>query len=176
MGSKMRAKAKWLHQGEKPSKFFCTLERKNFIDKTIRKINLPNGQILTKQNKILNHVKQFYADLFRSGDSIIPEINLDKVLENCNVTKLSPAEASSLEVKELGKVLLNMKNNKTPDMDGFPVEFFKVFWCDLKFFILRAINRCYEKGLLSISLCSAVITCIPKGDKSRELETNFSFE
>ena len=93
MGSMMRAKVKWLHQGEKPSKFFCTLERKNFIDKTIRKINLANGQILTKQCKILNHVKQFYADLFRSRDSIIPEINLDKVLENCNVTKLSQTEA-----------------------------------------------------------------------------------
>ena len=120
MGSMMRAKAKWLHQGEKPSKFFCTLERKNFIDKTIRKNNLPNGQILTKQNEILNHVKQFYTDLFRSRDSIIPEINLDKVLENCNVTKLSQAEANSLggplTLEELGKVLLNMKNNKTPGM------------------------------------------------------------
>ena len=78
-----------------------------------------------------------------------------------------------VEVEELGKVLLNMKNNKTPGMDGFPVEFFKVFWCDLKFFILRAINRCYEKGLLSISLCSAIITCIPKGDKSREMLKNW---
>ena len=29
-----------------------------------------------------------------------------------------------VEVEELGKVLLNMKNNKTPGMDGFPVEFF----------------------------------------------------
>ena len=66
-----------------------------------------------KQNKILNHVKQFYANLFRSRDSKIPEINLDKVLENCNVTKLSQAEANSLDgpltVEELGKVLLHMK-------------------------------------------------------------------
>ena len=72
-------------------------------------------------------------------------------------------------MKELGTVLLNIKNNKTPSMD----EFFKVFWCDLKIFILRTINRCNEKGLLSISSRSAVITCIPKGDKSRELLKNW---
>ena len=72
-----------------------TLEQKNFIDKTIRKINFPNGLTLTKQNEILNHVKQFYADLFRSRDRKITEINLDKVLENSKATKLSQAEANS---------------------------------------------------------------------------------
>ena len=61
-----------------------------------------------------------------------------------------------------------MKNNKTPGMDGFPAEFFKVFWNKLKNLILRAFNLYYQKGKLSVTLRQSVISCIPKGDKPRQ--------
>ena len=100
--------------------------------------------LLIKQNEILNQVKQYYADLFISRDNEIPDINLDKVLQNCKVTKLTQAEANGLDglltMEESEKVLLKMKNNKTPGMDGFPVEFILVLWCDLKCFVLGALN------------------------------------
>ena len=34
-------------------------------------------------------------------------------------------------------VLKNMKNNKTPGTDGFPVEFYKFFWNDISSFLTR---------------------------------------
>ena len=52
-------------------------------------------------------------------------------------------------------------------MDGFSVEFFKFFWPNLKYFILRSINESVDNGNLSISQRRGVITCLPKGDKSR---------
>ena len=61
-----------------------------------------------------------------------------------------------------------MKNNKTPGIDGFPSEFFKVFWVKLKYLVLNALNHCYEKGMLSISMRQTIINCIPKGDKARD--------
>ena len=79
----------------------------------------------------------------------------------------------STNSRENGKGSTKMKNNKTPGIDGFPAEFLKVFWGSLKFFVLRALNRCYEKGLLSISLCQAVINCNPKGDKTQEFLKNW---
>ena len=35
-GEQVRSRIQWLSEGEKPSKTFCTLETKNYIDKTIK--------------------------------------------------------------------------------------------------------------------------------------------
>ena len=45
-GSYIRSRAKWIEEGEKPSKYFCNLESQNFINKQISKLELENGQIL----------------------------------------------------------------------------------------------------------------------------------
>ena len=74
---------------------------------------------------------------------------------------------------ELGYTLKNMKNNKTPGIDGFPAEFLKIFWCKLKTIITRALNHCFQKGQLSISLRHAIINCIPKGNKPIEFLKNW---
>ena len=48
------------------------------------------------------------------------------------------------------KVPQYMKNNKSPGLDGFTVEFFKFFWVDIGAFILRSINYDYRNGSLSV--------------------------
>ena len=65
-----------------------------------------------------------------------------------------------------------MKNNKTPGLDGLPADFLKVFWKRLKFFVRNALNSCFKKGILSTNLKESIITCLPKGNKDRKLETN----
>ena len=60
-----------------------------------------------------------------------------------------------------------MKNNKSPGLDGFPVEFFKCFWTDIGHFILQSLNYGYRNGSLSITQKQGVITCIRKQNKSR---------
>lgn len=36
-GHMIRSRALWLEEGEKPSKYFCNLESRNFLNKTIKK-------------------------------------------------------------------------------------------------------------------------------------------
>ena len=60
-----------------------------------------------------------------------------------------------------------MKNNKSPGLDGFTVEFFKFFWVDVGQFTLRSLNYGFRNGSLSITQKQGVITCIPKPNKSR---------
>ena len=66
-----------------------------------------------------------------------------------------------------------MKNNKSPGLDGFPIEFFKFFWIDLKEWIYRYVTETFEKGLLTITCNRGVITCIPKSNKDRTLLKNW---
>ena len=62
--SAVRARAQWLNEGEKPSKYFCSLEKNNYIEKTIKCIQLNNGQKITEQREILKNIQAFYSTLF----------------------------------------------------------------------------------------------------------------
>ena len=152
-------------------------EKKFYSEKTIRKIETANGDIITNQADILKEIEIFYSNLYRSRDNLLPDMDLYKLFENQNINKLNNEEyhdiGKLLTVDELAKTLKSMKNNKTPGIDGFPAEFFKIFWCKLKFLITRALNHCFLKGELSATLRHAVITCIPKGNKPRNLLKNW---
>ena len=60
-----------------------------------------------------------------------------------------------------------MQNNKSPGSDGYSVEFFKFFWNDLGHFLVNSINYAFSIGNLSTTQKEGVITCIPKGNKSK---------
>ena len=165
----VRSRVQWLDEGEKPTTFFCALENSNYINKTIKTINLGNQNLVTDQNGILTAVRNFYKDLFKSRDDTLHDINLTDLFKNTHVEKLNQIETDSLEgpltITELSNTLSNMKNNKTPGIDGFPAYFYK--------FVLRSINQCYETGELSTTMKQAIISCLPKGDKPREFLKNW---
>ena len=51
-GHMIRSRTKWLDEGEKPTKYFCVLETKNYVNKTIKKLKV-NDSIITDQDKIM---------------------------------------------------------------------------------------------------------------------------
>ena len=157
--------------------FFCNLECKKFIDKTVKKVSLETGEYITDQEGILCQIQDFYAKLFKSRNKEIPDIKLTEILKDQHVIKLTKLEASLLEgpltISEFNFALRKMTNNKAPGVDGIPCKFLKVFWFNLKYLILKALNYSYYNGNLSITLRQAVITCIPKGDKNREFLNNW---
>ena len=78
-----------------------------------------------------------------------------------------------LTVIEISEALKHMKNKKSPGIDSFPAEFYKNFLKKLKHIILYALNKSYEKGILSTTLRHGLITCLPKGKKPREFIKNW---
>ena len=53
-----RAKVTWLNEGERSTKYFFGLEKRNYIKRNMRKL-LSNGKIITNQKKILQAQKTF---------------------------------------------------------------------------------------------------------------------
>ena len=84
---------------------------------------------------------------------------------------MSDEKSASLEEEisytEIASALKNMKNNKSPGLDGFTEEFFKFFWVDIGAFILRSINYGYRNGSLSVTQKQGLITCLPEPNKAR---------
>ena len=97
-----------------------------------------DGTEHTETNEILKCQRQFYENLYNDYSVDLDERSIGSVIGE-NENKLSNEDAEKLEgeikLKELSDALKNMKNEKSPGLDGFTVEFFKIFWTDLKFFI-----------------------------------------
>ena len=175
-GHFVRSRTQWATEGEKPTKYFCSLENKNFIEKTVKCLKVKDTYI-TEQKQILHEMKAFYSQLYSNRDQELTKPNLNDLFQDIDIRKLTPSEANELEgpitLDELSSTLKNMKSNKTPGIDGFPSEFFKVFWSRIKIFVLKAINFSFEVGEFSTSFRRCIITCLPKGDKVRNLLKNW---
>ena len=172
-GVLLRSRARWIVDGEKATKYFCALEKRNYTSKQILKLHKQNGTITTDVREILVEVNGFYERLYDYRIEEPCEIG-DLIGSTPRLTEL---EANSLEglitLEEASGVLKNMKNGKSPGSDGFSVEFFKVFWTRLGDFVVRSLNEGFLKGELSSTQKEGVIVCIPKGDKPREFIKNW---
>ena len=73
----------------------------------------------------------------------------------------------------MANIIKTFQNNKSPGTDGLPIEFYKIFWNDVKNVLLNSINFAYENGHLSISECQGIITLLPKKDKDPLLLKNW---
>ena len=70
----------------------------------------------------------------------------------------------ALTQKECLEALKKMEPDKTPGTDGLPAEFYKVFWKDISFFLISALNYAFDSGCLSVTQRRGVIKLIPKKD------------
>ena len=128
-GVMLRSRCRYEELGEKPSGYFLNLENRNFMDKVITKLEDINGEEYNNSADILNLQKQYYHDLYKD------EIRIDDVPINDligeNSCKLDNEESNSIEGEitheELGNALKNMKNSRSPGMDGFTAAFFNLF-------------------------------------------------
>ena len=172
----MGSKARWINEGEKPSKYFCHLENRHFVSKCMKSMILKNGEETMDFDLISKEVLNFYKDLFSSREHSLTNVDISDVLKE-NTPKLEDAQSILLEgditLKEAGKVLYNMKNGKSPGSTGFTTEFFKCFWKDLGPFLVKSINYGFKIGELSATQKEGIITCIPKGNKPRKYIKNW---
>ena len=151
-GLMIRSKAKWIKEGEKPTKYFLNLEKRNYVNKTITKLVNKKGLEVIEQDQILNECKSFYKNLYSSRDHELEDVDLDSL-----VGKYSPklddddTDICEISLKEAYYVLYKMKNSKSPGTTGFTADFFKFFWKDLGYPLIRSLNYSLAVNELSIS-------------------------
>jgi len=165
--AQVRARAQWVEEGEKSTKFFLGLEKQHQIHNTIKALKVEDRHI-SDMPSIINEVVRFYTDLYSSSnvnDDIMDEYLDRTVIEN----SLSDSDISSCEGlltnDECTETINRMKKNKSPGNDGLPVEFYQVFWNEIKSMVINALNEAYALGELSSSQKRAIITLMyKKGD------------
>ena len=164
-GAIIRSRAQWVEQGEKNTKYFLNVEKRNYKAKHITKLKIEHDKYTTDPKDILLQQKIFYENLYSESkvnntfDSIF--LNELPTLSNENVSLTE----SELSIEELTLAIKSMKCGKSPGSDGLSTEFYKFFWSDIRTFVLDSLTTAYEMQLMSQEQRRAVLRLIPKKDK-----------
>ena len=92
----IRARARWHEHGERNTKYFVNLEKRNNVKKHIRRLFV-SGVITTDPFKILDEQKHFYHNLYRSKFEDKDSKAGEAFLHSLNIPKLSEEQKQSCE-------------------------------------------------------------------------------
>ena len=102
----IRSRARWHEHGEKNSKYFLNLEKRNNIKKHIRKLFV-SGAISTDPFEILSTERRFYEKLYSKQNTNVNSEEANSFLNNPNLLRLSEELSESCE----GEITQGMRNS-----------------------------------------------------------------
>ena len=165
-----RSKVRWYEGGEQNSKYFFALEKARYNSRTCYKVMTEEGQEYSHPSVILEKQKDFYSELYKKDQNIIFDMeNTFGITVPENIRKQQDEQIS---IKELQQAIKTMNNNKTPGKDGIPVDFYKVFWEQLKKPFYDMVQKCYEQKYLHDTARQGILNLIPKHGKDTRMIKN----
>ena len=140
-----RSKCRWVEKGERPTKYFFNLEKRNYNRKTITVLRIEGETTTNNESQILEAIEKYYNELYASVN-YTQEIDVDEFTEYLKIPKSTDTDRDriegSLSYEECKKALDTFQNNKAPGEDGFTVEFYMVFFFSI----------CWTTTLLLVSM------------------------
>ena len=95
----LRSRATWYEKGEKSTKYFLNLEKRNKTKSHVRKLINAHGSEETNPKNILANIKSFYSELY-TRRSVKTEKEIFDYLYDMNIPKLSHEAMTSCEGKQ----------------------------------------------------------------------------
>ena len=174
-GVLLRAKARWIEQGEAPTRYFCSLEKRQYTQKYISCLEV-EGSLISEQEEIMQALGKHFSDIYKSKPRMKKLQDIKHLLGE-NTKSLSNVERDGIEGKvmlsEASEAVKGLHNDKSPGPDGFTANFYKAFWPEIGYLLVRSFNFAFETGSLSVSQKQGLITLIPKPGKSKEKIDNW---
>ena len=128
-GARVRAKVQYVEADEKPTIRFYRDDGQSVVDRRIKAVRHPGGVVVESPRAVLGVFRTFYSELF-TGSAVRGDLQ-ENLLSN--IDKSPPQSKNDLlgldlSVGELWKAVSAMKKGKSPGPDGFPAEFYRIFW------------------------------------------------
>ena len=166
-GAQIRARARWIEEGETSSAYFFRLEKKRATDRWISAIRNADGSIASSPADLCHSFSSFYSSLF-TAEPTDPAAAHTLL---ANLTSVLPPDQAGhcdgpLSNSECFTALQGMAKRKAPGLDGLPAEFYLRFWPTIGPDLVAVLNSCYASVVLGLSQRRGVITLIfKKGDR-----------
>ena len=109
------------------------------------------------------------TSLVRTGEIL----KIDSYLKDTECITLSNKERQLCDefptINECENAIKQMKNNKSPGSDGLPVEFYKIFWNDIKDIYYDSLKQTFEKNEMCYTQRLSIISLIHKKGERNDL-------
>ena len=155
-----RCKQKWADSGEKCTKYFFNLEKRNNLSKSMYVTRRADGSLTKDYTEILDLQTQFFSDLYRSDTRVVFNVHNDTDL------RLTPELQEKFEMEvtqdELFDAMMTLKPNKTPGGDGMTLEFLRKFWKELVTPLHKMLMESVIRGKLNPTGRHALLNLILK--------------
>ena len=175
-GAMTRGKARWCEQGERSTRYFFNLEKRNCCNNYITKLKAENRTLVTP-TEILNEEHRYYQNLYTSTCTNPNDTCFDEFFESPTLPKLTTQVADTcdgfLTKEECYASLKEFSRGKSPGTDGLTAEFYLKFWELLGQELVDSLNDALEIAKLSILQKRGIITLIPKKDKNKVFLNNW---
>ena len=162
----LRSKVRWNAQGEKGTKYFFGLEKRNFTNQCIYQIQKEDGEIITNHEEIQKEINRHYEQLYSAPTTELEESELQEFLSDPDIPCLTKEQAAELErpitPEEIKAAVFAMSNQKAPGLDGIPVEFYKKFWHLIGQHLVGAVLQVFDLEGLGSSQRRGIIRLLPK--------------
>lgn len=126
---KQKSKLHWLQVGDKNNKYFHRAVASRQAQNSIRELKRHDGSVTKKGEEIKEEAEHFFRELLQ----LIPDDYLGVTIEEMQDLLLFRCSAldkelltHSISAAEIKKVLFAMPNDKSPGLDGFNAEFYKL--------------------------------------------------
>ena len=166
----LRAKVRKVVQGDANTQFFHLIANGKHRKKRIFQLEQDEGTILGQDN-LKTYITEYYRQLFGPPEDNC--VSLDESRTE-DVPQLSAAENDILVApfseKEVFDAIAQLKNNKAPGPDGFPVEFYKKCWHIIKGDLLPMFHDLFSGQLQLFHLNFGTITLLPKKTDAVRIE------
>ena len=167
-GAKIRSRAKWFEEGEKPTRYFFRRENQRAAKNSFDTLLNSQGEETSSQTDMESILVDFYKNLF-SKDNL--DLHVQQSLIDDLEFTLSDSERVSCEgditKDELFMALGGLQTGKSPGSDGLPTEFYKAFWDDLGDVLVRVLNERFHTGILTDSQREGLLRLLFKKDDRR---------
>ena len=166
-GAQVRARSRWVEEGESSSAYFFRLEKKNGTDRNISALRASDGTLVTDKDGLCDVFRSFYSDLF-SAAPCDSNARAELLSNISSVLSYNDSEVCEglLSQGECFAALQGMARGKAPGCDGLPMEFYLKFWHVLGLDLVCVLNSAFGLGSLSRSQRRGIITLsFKKGDR-----------
>jgi hypothetical protein len=165
-----RAKGKYIQEEGDNTKYFHLIANGKHRKKKIFQLEQDEGTIIGEEN-LRVFISEYYKGLFGAPPQNHFTLLKDRIQD---IPQLAPKEKDLLSAdfteSKVEEAVMQMKKNKAPGPDGFPAEFYQVFWDTIKDDMMAMFYQLQARDLPLFRLNFGIITLLPKKEDASHIK------